>query len=73
MEKCDEVVLTMDEVEALRLKNLEGFEQIECAKKMNISQSTFQRILQMAYKKIAEALTYNKAIRIEGGKFEVKS
>lgn len=59
-----EVELNLDEMEALRLKNMEGFEQIECAKKMGISQSTFQRILKTAYKKISEALLVGKAIRI---------
>jgi len=63
----DEIALTSDELEAVRLKNLEGFEQIKCAKKMKISQSTFQRILTSANKKIAEALILGKAIKIEKG------
>lgn len=61
----DEVILKPDEVEAIRLKNVEDLEQVECAKKMKISQSTFQRILISANKKIAEALIEGKAIRIE--------
>jgi predicted DNA-binding protein (UPF0251 family) len=60
----DVVELTFEEAEALRLKNLEDLDQIECAKKMNTSQSTFQRILSSAYKKTSEALIEGKAIRI---------
>jgi uncharacterized protein len=56
--------LTLEEVEALRLKNVEDLDQIECAKKMNTSQSTFQRILSSAYKKISTALIEGKAIEI---------
>ena len=63
----EEVVLTMDELEAIRLKNYAGLEQIDCAKKMKISQSTFQRILTLANKKIAHALVLGKAIKIQGG------
>ena len=56
--------LTTEEVEALRLRNIEDLEQEEAAKKMNTSQSTFQRILSSAYKKITEALIGGKAIKI---------
>lgn len=59
------VELSSEEIESLRLKNIEGFEQIVCAKKMNTSQSTFQRILSSAYKKISEALVEGKGIKIE--------
>jgi len=58
------VELTKEEVEALRLKNIENLDQIECAKAMNTSQSTFQRILSSAYKKITNALINGKAISI---------
>ena len=56
--------LTAEEVEALRLKNIEKLEQKESAKKMNTSQSTFQRILSSAYEKITKALIEGKAIKI---------
>ena len=59
------VELTLEEAEALRLKNIENLEQTECAKKINTSQSTFQRILSSAYKKISVAVIEGKAIRIE--------
>jgi len=58
------VELTAEEVEALRLKNEKCLDQIECAKLMETSQSTFQRILCSAYKKITDALINGKAIKI---------
>jgi predicted DNA-binding protein (UPF0251 family) len=58
------IELTTEEVEALRLRNIKDLEQEKAAKKMNTSQSTFQRILSSAYKKITEALIEGKAIKI---------
>jgi len=58
------VELTREEAEALRLKNIKDLDQIHAAKQMNTSQSTFQRILSSAYKKITKALIEGKAIRI---------
>lgn len=58
------VSLTIEEAEALRLKNVEGFDQIECAEKMKTSQSTFQRILSSAYNKISDAIINGKALEI---------
>lgn len=59
------VKLSPEEVEALRLKNVEGLDQIACAKRMGTSQSTFQRILSSAYKKISFALTEGLAIELD--------
>ncbi|MFH1427168.1 MAG: DUF134 domain-containing protein [Patescibacteria group bacterium] len=59
------IELTREEVEALRLKNIKDLEQVECAKIMKTSQSTFQRILASAYKKISLALVEGKAIKIK--------
>ena len=67
----DEVILTVDEHEAVRLKDLEGLDQTEAAKKMNISQPTFHRLLLVGRKKIADALVNGKAIRIEGGNYRI--
>jgi predicted DNA-binding protein (UPF0251 family) len=67
----DEVRLSVEEAEAIRLKDLEGLEQEQSAEKMNISRPTFQRVLASARQKIADALLNSKAIRIEGGNFEV--
>lgn len=58
------VELTPEETEALRLKNIEELEQTEAARKMAISQSTFQRILSSAHKKMSEALIYGKALKL---------
>jgi predicted DNA-binding protein (UPF0251 family) len=58
------IELTIEEVEALRLRNIKDLEQEEAAKKMNTSQSTYQRILSSAYKKVTEALIEGKAIKI---------
>ncbi|WP_286680790.1 DUF134 domain-containing protein [Tepidanaerobacter sp. EBM-49] len=65
----EEVVLTVDELEALRLKDLEGLEQEPCAERMNVSRPTFVRIINSARKKVAEALIKGKAIKIEGGTY----
>ena len=65
----EEVNLTVDELEALRLADLENLDQIKAAKKMKISQSTFQRILTAAHKKIAKALVSGCAISVKGGDY----
>ena len=57
--------LTIDEFEAIRLKDFLNLEQIACAEKMEISQPTFNRILTSARKKIADAIINGKAIEIE--------
>jgi len=71
LSELEEVNLLVEEAEAIRLKDLEGLEQEECAQKMNISRSTFSRLLDSARQKIADALLNGKAIRIEGGNFEM--
>ena len=65
----EEVDLSIDELEALRLCDLNDLEQKEAAKKMKVSQSTLQRILTSARKKVAEALINGKAIKIRKGRF----
>lgn len=67
LQSLEEVNLKHDEFEAIRLKYVDGLDQIVCAKNMKISQSTFQRILTSANQKIAESLVKGKAIRIEEG------
>ena len=66
-----EVHLPVEEAEAIRLKDLEALEQEECAQKMKVSRTTFARVLGSARQKIADALLNGKAIRIEGGNFEM--
>jgi predicted DNA-binding protein (UPF0251 family) len=65
MYELDEIVLNKEEMEAVKLKDFDGLEQIEAAEKMNTSQSTFQRILFSARIKIAEAIVKGKALRVE--------
>jgi len=60
----EEVELGVDELEAIRLCDYKNLEQTEAAKRMKISQSTLQRILTSARKKIANALIEGKAIKI---------
>ena len=67
----DEVILSVEEAEALRLKDLEGLEQKEGAERMNVSRPTFQRVLASARQKTADAILHGKSIRIEGGNFEM--
>jgi len=64
MPLLDVIELTLEESESLRLKNIEGLSQTECAKEMATSQSTFQRILTSAYNKISDAIINGKAIKI---------
>ncbi len=64
MRDLEVVELTHEEVEAMRLKNVEGLDQTKAAERMQTSQSTFQRILISAYQKISDALINGKAIKI---------
>jgi len=65
--------LTLEEIEAIRLRDLEHLEQVECAAKMNISRPTFQRVLGSARQKVADSLLAGKALRIEGGNYELST
>ncbi len=71
MVELEEVVLGHDEIEAMRLKHLQGLSQEEAAGQMNISQPTFHRLLSSACGKIADAIVNGKALRIEGGNINV--
>jgi len=66
LRELEEVVLFSDELEALKLHEVDGLEQIEASEKMKISQPTFARLLGSANRKVAEAIIKGKAIRIEG-------
>ena len=65
------VELTVDELEAVRLADLEGMYQEAAATKMNVSRQTFGRIIESAHRKIADALVHSKALSIQGGPVEV--
>ena len=65
MYELEEVILTKEEMEAIKLKDYDNLEQTEASEKMKTSQSTFQRILSSARAKITEAIVRGKALRIE--------
>jgi len=65
LKQLEEVTLSYDELEALRLKNTLNLDQKEAAEKMNVSQPTLHRILLSAREKVTEALVNGKAIKIE--------
>jgi predicted DNA-binding protein (UPF0251 family) len=67
----EESILTVDEFEAVRLKDLGGLDEETAARKMNISQPTFNRLITSARKKIADAIVYGKAIKIFGGPYRL--
>ena len=69
--ELDEVRLQLDELEALRLADLEGRNHEHAAETMGVSRATFGRVLENARRKVAEALTQSKAILIEGGNVEM--
>lgn len=66
------VTLLHEELEALRLADLEGLDQTEAAGRMGVSRSTFQRILSQARRQVALALVEGHALQVEGGTFEVR-
>ena len=65
--ELEEVALTLDELEAVRLADLNGLYQENAAPKMGISRSAFARILESARRKLADALIHGKCLRLEGG------
>jgi predicted DNA-binding protein (UPF0251 family) len=67
MSRLEEVALSVDELEALRLADLEGLYQDDAAARMGISRPTFARIVEAARRKVAEALVHGRALRIGGG------
>jgi predicted DNA-binding protein (UPF0251 family) len=69
----DEVLLTLDECEAIRLADLEGLYQERAASQMNISRQTFGRIIEAAHRKVADVLVNGKALKIEGGPVSLKA
>jgi len=68
-----EVLVQLEELEAIRLKDKVGLDQVECAMSMGISRATFQRILGAARSKIATALVEGRPIIISGGNYLVKN
>lgn len=69
--KCEieDIIIKVEELEAMRLKDIEELNQEECAEKMNVSRQTFQNIIDSARKKIATAIIEGKGISISGGNY----
>jgi predicted DNA-binding protein (UPF0251 family) len=65
LRELEEVILQSDEIEAIKLYHIDNLNQVEAAKMMKISQPTFARILDGAFKKVASALIVGKSILIE--------
>jgi uncharacterized protein len=72
MHLLEEVHLSVDEMEALRLADLENLSQEQAGQKMGVSRATFGRIVQRARHLVAEALVVGKAIRVTGGNYQVQ-
>lgn len=71
MRLLEEIIISLDEAEAIRLSDYEKYYQEEAARRMNVSRQTFGRIIESAHQKIAEAFVLGKAIRIEGGNVQL--
>ena len=69
--QLEEIVLSVDEFEALRLADLEALYHEEAAARMNVSRPTFGRIVESARRKVAEVLVRGQALRIDGGTVEM--
>jgi uncharacterized protein len=71
LRELDEIVMALDEFEAIRLADLDGLYQEQAAEQMGVSRATFSRIMDSAHRKVADALVHGKALRIEGGPVRV--
>jgi len=71
MSVLEEVTLSVEELEALRLAHMEGLYQEGAAERMGVSRSTFGRVLDLAHRKVTKALVEGCALRIEGGSFRL--
>lgn len=66
-----QIVMTVDEYEAIRLIDFEGMNQIQCAEHMQVARTTGQKIYNQGKHKLADALVNGKNLRIQGGDFEL--
>ena len=69
----EEVALTIDEREAVRLADLLDLSHEEAGQRMGVSRATFGRIIKKARKTIADAMINGKAINVEGGNYKIVS
>lgn len=69
--EIEPIILTIDEMEAIRLADVEKLSQVAAAEQMAVSSPTFNRILMRAHQKVGTALWQGKALRIEGGNFRI--
>ena len=68
----DEISLTIDQFEAIRLADYSGMMQIDASKQMKISRQTFGRILKEAHKNVSDGIVNGKIIKFEGGNINIK-
>jgi predicted DNA-binding protein (UPF0251 family) len=66
-----QTVMTLDELEALRLADLLGLYHEAAALRMKVSRQTFGRIIESAHRKVADALIHGKSLKLEGGDIEM--
>jgi predicted DNA-binding protein (UPF0251 family) len=71
LKELEEMILTIEEMEAIRLFDLEELDQGAAAAQMEVSRPTFHRIVTRAHKKIATALWRGMALRVDGGTFRI--
>ncbi|MBP2625643.1 MAG: hypothetical protein H6Q68_354 [Firmicutes bacterium] len=71
LHEVDEMILSIEEMEATRLANIEHLDQASSAASMEISRPTFHRIVNMTHQKIATALWHGQALRVDGGRIRI--
>ncbi|MBE0527162.1 DUF134 domain-containing protein [Candidatus Thorarchaeota archaeon] len=69
--ELEEILITIDEFEALRLADYEGLSQRDASTEMQISQPTFNRVLSSARNKVASGIVQGYVLRIEGGRYRL--
>ena len=65
------IIMTLDEIEALRLADYQGKSQEDAAAEMGISRQTFGRVVARARRKMAGAIIHGRPVVFEGGTYEV--
>ena len=71
LRSLQQIVITVDELEAMRLADFLEMTQEEVAQQMQVSRPTVTRMLSRAHRAVAEALVHGKAICIQGGDYRV--